>query len=933
MKKIIYSCYLFILFVVFFSFQNITCSAEEIEQLQGQGTIQNPYLIQDAEDLAFFRKELSEGEHYNGKYIVQTKDIDVEYDNNLVYDENSFFSGIYNGDGHYINNYRVNGDMVSFFGYLDGYVINLNFKNVDITANKCGVIAFASVNEKQNAIINCSVTGKIDAIESGGIIYNPRNTNIINCFTSVDYYGENTKYGIAAIYDDCKIYSCMSIGNDIGPNIQSKTSKKISKETYSSNKLLKNMKIKVALSYELFFRNKGIKLNDWEMKDGNIYVSKEKGEYIKILDFIGDVLPVVAAAILIFYVVYRELTTKMHSSNTISLELLVGCISLFYDCAIISKRHQNIGICNIVFAIEINFLFLFLLISIIRNKRKKICFEKICNTIKKNYPIIIVSGIVLVVELLQFRNTPRYDASLYYGSFYRACKNYSLDFWSYIGQFICWKWIQGSALLIAPLEFVFPGKAIGVYISNCVLSQITVLVLYKYLNDNWLKSTKMLNALISGLLIFCPFQIGMFSYLCFDNYLVYFLIWLVYSYSKRNHLMVLFCGYLLCFTKITGAVLYVVFVFVSYLLEINKDDIKLLHVFNKNKRENILFIIYMIPAFLFLISFFIGDWFIIQNFYGSSTVPIIGKKSLVSFMNTSFQCFVWAFRWFFVFILGYYLFLKRKKVFLYDIITERAECLNVSVFIASLATYIMLIIYNGDAECPRYTAFMNVVYVFVFSVIINKVINKKKNRELITIFVSVILFLQAFITIDPSIISMCPSIDMGNNRLYKLAFDNDERQTMNLGKNYSYGYGAVCDLYAYNMEYNVYDSLLRELVTDNQIKDEDSFYLLDTIEYELHLGGSVQYNIYWNNNNFTYDDSQREFKVNVRSVMTDNIVSEIDANKHEKIYLLVPMRVNEDAALRDLRDKGYIIKKCKVYSNPYGKIKLYTVNEKDAKNV
>ena len=51
--------------------------AEEASPLTGLGTLKSPYIIQNSDDLLAFANSVNSGNSYEGKYILQTENIDL----------------------------------------------------------------------------------------------------------------------------------------------------------------------------------------------------------------------------------------------------------------------------------------------------------------------------------------------------------------------------------------------------------------------------------------------------------------------------------------------------------------------------------------------------------------------------------------------------------------------------------------------------------------------------------------------------------------------------------------------------------------------------------------------------------------------------------------------------------------------------------------
>lgn len=152
--------------------------------LEGEGTEENPYLINNIEELMWFRdnvdKQAQDGStQYAGKYIKLTTDIDLAGINwnpiGSMSGDKGTFKGIFDGDGHTISNLNIQttGNGLGFFARTAGNAVikNLTFNNVRIkstdNSNYVGTVvanSFASTK-----IENVHVKGNIDISGRGYI--------------------------------------------------------------------------------------------------------------------------------------------------------------------------------------------------------------------------------------------------------------------------------------------------------------------------------------------------------------------------------------------------------------------------------------------------------------------------------------------------------------------------------------------------------------------------------------------------------------------------------------------------------------------------------------------------------------------------------------------------------------------------------------------
>ena len=190
-KKKIRNSYLLLLVGVVF-LGAVTCfvlyKGDQIKIIFGKGTIDDPYKIEDKEDLDYFRDLVNAGCRFEDKYVKQMSDIDLMNEEWIpigLYHSGNYFAGSYNGNYHCIynikiENYKGSPKNVGFFGALEGAVLNLGIESGSIKGDHVGAIASHSYGN--NALIyNCynkaDIIGKIRA---GGIADNFTGGIIIN---------------------------------------------------------------------------------------------------------------------------------------------------------------------------------------------------------------------------------------------------------------------------------------------------------------------------------------------------------------------------------------------------------------------------------------------------------------------------------------------------------------------------------------------------------------------------------------------------------------------------------------------------------------------------------------------------------------------------------------------------------------------------------
>lgn len=155
----------------------------------GDGTVDNPYLIENAEQLVNLSCMVNDGRSFEGMYIKQIKDIDLSsverWESIGKFGSDTAFYGTYDGAGHVIKNlntYSTEDDYnLGLFGQLGGRVYNLGVEGGMISGGACGGIASHSIGGNAS-IINCYTNIDIKGLRAGGIADNF--TGVIkNCFS------------------------------------------------------------------------------------------------------------------------------------------------------------------------------------------------------------------------------------------------------------------------------------------------------------------------------------------------------------------------------------------------------------------------------------------------------------------------------------------------------------------------------------------------------------------------------------------------------------------------------------------------------------------------------------------------------------------------------------------------------------------------------
>lgn len=202
---------------------------------RGEGTESSPYLIETAENLAFFAYMVNTGFETKDMYFELTTDIDLNgseglpwipigLGNNYFYEDgcermpeqqfvpNNYFRGFFDGGGHKIYNIYIKD--VSFGGLFGSVSEPCEIKNISVESGYIQNVGYGGgIVGKCNSnilILNCSNSADISGDYAGGILGHGNGT-IIQCFNSGYLKGNAAAGGISGMMAK-EIIECFNIG-------------------------------------------------------------------------------------------------------------------------------------------------------------------------------------------------------------------------------------------------------------------------------------------------------------------------------------------------------------------------------------------------------------------------------------------------------------------------------------------------------------------------------------------------------------------------------------------------------------------------------------------------------------------------------------------------------------------------------------------------
>lgn len=145
--------------------------ADTGDGITGKGTASDPYILDDAYDFMEFTGNMLSGNKYSGKYVRQTKDIDLTlFPDYKGINDAAAFAGAYDGYGKKIIVSVTSDQNVSVFPKVTGTLMNVGVLGT-ITSTKSGGYAtgLAYYVGSGGKIVNCYSNASVQAAIVGGI--------------------------------------------------------------------------------------------------------------------------------------------------------------------------------------------------------------------------------------------------------------------------------------------------------------------------------------------------------------------------------------------------------------------------------------------------------------------------------------------------------------------------------------------------------------------------------------------------------------------------------------------------------------------------------------------------------------------------------------------------------------------------------------------
>ncbi len=618
------------------------------------------------------------------------------------------------------------------------------------------------------------------------------------------------------------------------------------------------------------------------------------------------------------------------------LALILAPFALFFDAALMFRGRINLSLpLAITIAVVLNVGLLVLSIFFCRyflayqrtklpEKSKRLRFLK-CK-LSSYLPVTLVAVVFSILALFQFDTVPLYDGSLYYDALISALEKFTFSPDSLLSTFSLLSHpTQGAVLLTGTGEMLFPRQSVGVYIVTLLVTLVAIFSLYAISGRMFPQKPAWIKAAGTAVFAFCPYLLGLFSHMNPDYITLLLFIIFIYAFAEEWDYLASFLALLLVFSKEIGILFYVSFLIPAILTRAGKTDGKRYITKLRNHLFPKRLFLYSIAPLLFLyyalfsngLSF--GEAFTNKSSFrwdnngvhcfGINIDYISAKLDQILYVN-----FFWLTTLLFIMAVFVYLFRNRKSSQI-KLTDDSADISLLSGIAISTLTYAVFSCLYITVMCPRY----NVCFALPISIFcIWSVSYIWKNHKIAKIIMGIIILLllvQNYYNIDPSLFLGHEKINIGYSYIYTPTKYMNEP--------------AVSELYVYNHTYTYSDDLLNQALKKIEPGSTDCFVSVDEDWAELYLTGEplvAKHLICWDSINLrrTFDDQAKGvFLPKSTKVSGTDLLSGKQIVLPDNFYFLVTAHTDGQSYAQSIADRGYTQTDSFMVSNYLGYLTVY----------
>lgn len=590
--------------------------------------------------------------------------------------------------------------------------------------------------------------------------------------------------------------------------------------------------------------------------------------------------------------------------STIPGEILIimTAIFAFMTSACVSKREMasEHSAAFLVTAVADGILLIGWILSAVGAfKRRKKRRRSLKKQLRKKRGVLIALLYCFCTRIIQFQDTPRWDGLIYYRNLIAGCQNFDFSVPSFLSSFsLASHPTSGFAGMVAIGEFLNPGGYVGMLSMQLLMDLLMAFCLYRILEHMLPKCTWIYHTIGSCVILSSPLVLGTFSYFQPDAGTVYFFVFVLYCYMFRRNLLMFFSMILLVLSKEVGILAlggFGVGAFLGYLLFDQEEDgfwKKVIAFFKKPLGIAGLVACVMLIAYLLLFM------------KGGGKIWSISNENIEGFSTFSFQPGFVVYKWKQFLLLNFNWLLWGGIVIMLLCLAVRGwngrrlagrmerKDIAVSVFMAVAVQILFYCIYVTYA-LPRYHVLVDFGAAFLFVLLFGCCVSDGRGKYCAAFLINLVLFIEAYVTIDPVTLRVFENEDTGNSRIVTDRLDVT----------------AQSDFCVYNHQFNYLNKAY-----DNVLKDVGYYEGMNLIIWDSEWDYSIWSNdVLWDARNekrvFVPGESTFPIQGYTREALESG---EVDLER-EAVFIMTPQfGIQEDVAAEylknyyDIRYKGTV---------------------------
>lgn len=488
--------------------------------------------------------------------------------------------------------------------------------------------------------------------------------------------------------------------------------------------------------------------------------------------------------IFVFGCVYNKIDFELRIQPMFLVALFWGIWCLSYVKWDIEKpidmRLYVIGL------VSLSWLFIRQIIDLYRSRRGIITF------VRNNIPLFALLIICICLIAPTIYDICFYDCGQYYqNSIYQiGSSTFDYSFNNIRDYCFCGHTTFGFALFVILGELI--NKTFGFRLANYFLYILSIFFFYKCI-CKITKSTKIPSTLATAVYAFSPWCMGLIGQTSIDNPSLYFIPALIYAYLYKRDVLFILTGWLFVNTKETNIVYYSFFAFSIWGVYAVKRY-KEVHNSGRDTMYRILKkgLYLVIPSVMWLIMYVgftkSGGWLSSVNNSNSINVTVASEVSEVvekidinapleayvhtvgftwaNFTQKNREMFIYNFSWLWILlaIVSVVIYVNKKRVRDY----EGKLWDEILLIVPILSLIISIAIFNWiylDWDNPRYVMPMAAPLLMTAIGIIVRVL-RKYSINIILLVGAVLMLVQSFVFIDPSMMSKSKSMSHKDEGMY-----------------------------------------------------------------------------------------------------------------------------------------------------------------------